>query len=143
MERHRQWANNEALEYPTRITGSELSTCGILQRLDRVSDFLTGQNFDAFLRGQSGLAESMLSLFELVSEINFSRRRRIEENLRNPNTADAKASGGESVRWRQKTRAMNTAYCLCARRARLCHASVRFPGDSASGHYTAYRRETL
>lgn len=117
-----------------------LSTCGILQRLDRVSDFLTGQSFDAFLGGQSSLTQSMherhpksvpvkslraffnqnlfwkkdqivhrgridfgsgdaeeafksaLTLFQIISEMDFSRRRRIEENLRNPNTADAKAS---------------------------------------------------
>jgi len=118
-----------------------LSTCGILQRLDRVSDFLTGQSFDAFLAGQSGLAQSMherhpksvavkslraffhqnlfrkrdqiihcgrielasgdaeeafksaLTLFQIISEMDFTRRHRIEENLRNPDTADAIASG--------------------------------------------------
>jgi len=115
-----------------------LSTCGILQRLDRVSDFLTGQSFDAFLgsglaqsirerhpksvalkslrgffnqelfwkrdqivhRGRidfgSGAAEdafeSALTLFQIISEMDFSRRRRIEENLRNPNIADSKAA---------------------------------------------------
>ena len=117
-----------------------LSTCGILQRLDRVSDFLTGQSFDAFLGSRSGLAqsirerhpksvalrslraffnqelfwkrdqivhrgridfesgaaeeafESALTLFQIISEMDFSRQRRIEENLRNPNIADSKAA---------------------------------------------------
>jgi hypothetical protein len=36
--------------------------------------------------------KSALTLFQIISEMDFTRRRRIEENLRNPNTADAKAS---------------------------------------------------
>lgn len=105
---------------------------GVMESLNRVSDFLTGQNFDGFVNGQSDLRKSVherhpasvsakslraffshtlfwrraeivhggrtdfdirnaedalksaLTLFHIINEMDFVRRRKVEQSLRKP-----------------------------------------------------------
>ena len=134
-----KWKNIESGLMTKRPSGFEenkwvwfLRSVGILQRLDRVCDFLIGQSFDVFLKSQSDLAKSVherhptsvsiesprrffdqhlfwkrdeivhrgridfrsgsaeeafkstLTLFQIISEMDFSRRRKMAQTLSDP-----------------------------------------------------------